>query len=340
MTAPRIRADHDQLARIASSFGREAQNTQRSLQRIKRQVDQLQGGDWIGKGAKAFYAEMDQDVLPALTRLTQALAQARVATAQISKIMQQAEEEAARLLRVILSGNGRGAAGGGPGAGGASGWRDWLKSAATGLSVATFGLKGLGRLATNVADRARLVMQQRWQKMASVFARGGEAALEETGVAAAVARWTTSSARASQLAEGLGRWSDRLGKVGAGVTALDQGVRSSAETWLGKITSGGAAGAFALGVNNPYVAAADMAGLALGLDGPSQIMNSSFESIVVTTEGLITGSPAGMSNLHQRQLAGEWGPLFREAAEAGDFWAEHGVVGGMGMFWDAVTDSF
>ena len=107
------------------------------------------------------------------------------------------------------------------------------------------------------------------------------------------------------------------------------------------MTSSGAATAFSWGTrNNPYIAGADLIGTFTGLDSPSTIMNSSFESIVVTTEGLITGESGGMANLHQKQLNGDWGPLFRNAAEAGDFWADNGIGGGLGMFWDAVTDSF
>ena len=129
--------------------------------------------------------------------------------------------------------------------------------------------------------------------------------------------------------------------VGTAGTTVEQAMETSAQTWLGKITSTGAAGGFSWAArNNGIIGAADAVGGVLGTDTPSGIWNASVESIVVTGEGLVTGDTRGMATLHQKQLNGDWGPLFREAAEAGDFWAEHGIGGGLGMFWDAVTDSF
>jgi len=58
----------------------------------------LQGGDWIGQGARAFYHEMEQEVLPSLQRLANATKQAHRVTLQISRIVKEAEEAASRLL--------------------------------------------------------------------------------------------------------------------------------------------------------------------------------------------------------------------------------------------------
>jgi WXG100 family type VII secretion target len=110
MTAPRVRADYDQLATIAKLFGQEGEATRQALHKITRQMEVLQGGDWIGRGANAFYAEMRQDILPALRRLAQALENGQQVSQQISQIMHEAESSAAGLFR-------RGGAGGG-GAGG------------------------------------------------------------------------------------------------------------------------------------------------------------------------------------------------------------------------------
>ncbi len=101
MAAPRIRGDHDGLAKIAQGFARQAANTERSLRKIKQSMDTLQGGDWIGRGASAFYKEMENDVLPAVQRLHSALNQADQVTRQIRNILQEAEDEAARILGVI-----------------------------------------------------------------------------------------------------------------------------------------------------------------------------------------------------------------------------------------------
>jgi hypothetical protein len=61
-------------------------------------VDTLEGGDWIGKGAKAFYREMGTEIMPSLKRLSDALQTADRITRQISQIMQDAEQEAAAIF--------------------------------------------------------------------------------------------------------------------------------------------------------------------------------------------------------------------------------------------------
>ena len=99
MRSPKIRADHDILTTLAQTFEREANDTRQTLQRLQNQMEVLQGGDWIGKGAQAFYREMSGDVLPSMKRLGNALEAAHRATKAISQIMRDAEEEASRFLR-------------------------------------------------------------------------------------------------------------------------------------------------------------------------------------------------------------------------------------------------
>lgn len=98
MPAPKVRGEYDELQQIASIFGAQSEHSQRALRQIKSRVDTLQGGDWVGKGAQAFYKEMDQEVLPALSRLVEALNQAQHTTRQVSRIVQETEEATARLL--------------------------------------------------------------------------------------------------------------------------------------------------------------------------------------------------------------------------------------------------
>lgn len=99
MPARRIRADYDSLTKVSQSFGRQATATKQTIQKIQQCVSTLQGGDWIGKGATAFYREMEGEVLPALNRLAAALeAGARLAQ-QAGQIMHDAEDEAAGIFR-------------------------------------------------------------------------------------------------------------------------------------------------------------------------------------------------------------------------------------------------
>ena len=349
MPAPRFRGDYEQLGKIASAFGTQASNSQRMLQQVKGRMATLQGGDWIGQGARAFYKEMEQEVLPALQRLAKAIERAQQVTLQISRIVKESEETAARLLRGAGAGAGAGAGGqagaeagpgGGAGAegGGGSGLPGWFTDAVMGVKITGRSLRGLAGLISSVAQRP---LTAGLQQMAAIFARGGEEALSQTGIHALVARWTSNAARANNIANWLGRGATGLRFLGTGMTTVGQVATSSAESLAARLTSGGLAGAASFAVSpNPYWFAADVAGYALGIDRPSQVIQGSIDTIVTTGEGLFTGSTRGMEQIHQRQLSGESGWVFQKAAEAGDFWAQHGVGGGLGMFWDEVTGLF
>lgn len=45
MPAPRVHGHYDQLGKIASTFGAQAENSHRTLQQVKSQMDTLRGGD-------------------------------------------------------------------------------------------------------------------------------------------------------------------------------------------------------------------------------------------------------------------------------------------------------
>lgn len=123
MPSNRVRVDHDQLAQISRGFQTESDSARGLIQSVRQSMDTLQGGDWVGPGATAFYAEMNGDVLPSLNRLASALGEASRVTQRISAAFRQAETEAAAVLRGQpgQGGGGPGSPGGGPGAGGDSG---------------------------------------------------------------------------------------------------------------------------------------------------------------------------------------------------------------------------
>lgn len=100
MAPPRVRADYDGLAKITQSFSRQAAETEKTIQSVQRGMQTLQSGDWVGQGARAFYTEMEQEVIPSLRRLASALTQAERVTRQVSQIMKQAEEEAASYFQI------------------------------------------------------------------------------------------------------------------------------------------------------------------------------------------------------------------------------------------------
>ena len=105
MPGPKVRADYEVLQSVAQGFSQQAEATAQTLRALQRQMDTLQGGDWIGQGATAFYAEMNEQVLPTLQRLRAALQTSAEITQKINQAMQAAEAEAAKVL------HGEGAAG-------------------------------------------------------------------------------------------------------------------------------------------------------------------------------------------------------------------------------------
>ncbi|RMG77222.1 MAG: WXG100 family type VII secretion target, partial [Chloroflexi bacterium] len=64
------------------------------LQAVRRQIEDLQRDGWWGEGANAFYAEMEDEVLPGVKRLKTALDQAGDTTYRIIELMMDAEERA------------------------------------------------------------------------------------------------------------------------------------------------------------------------------------------------------------------------------------------------------
>ena len=99
MPAPQVRSDYDQLQSIQNTFSSQADAIQRMNQNIKSRMDTLQGGDWIGEGARKFYGEMNDQVLPSLGRFQNALAEAARITRQLAQIMKQAEDEASSFFK-------------------------------------------------------------------------------------------------------------------------------------------------------------------------------------------------------------------------------------------------
>lgn len=94
-----IQADYEALEQIAQKFASSADEIAQSLKLITDRMQVLQG-TWKGRGSKAFFAEMGDEVLPALGRLHEALIESARTTGQIAQTLNQAEEEASGLFRV------------------------------------------------------------------------------------------------------------------------------------------------------------------------------------------------------------------------------------------------
>lgn len=98
MPAKVIQANYPELDNIAALFSQQSDETTNLFQSIQRHLELLQRYGWVGKGAEAFYDEMQQEVLPAMRRLTNALNDASLSTQRVQKLLRDAEDEAARLF--------------------------------------------------------------------------------------------------------------------------------------------------------------------------------------------------------------------------------------------------
>ena len=107
MSAPKIRADYENLTKIDQSLSRESDQIAAMTKNVQTNVDALRGGDWVGSGATAFYHEMDSSVFPSLKRLSTALSEAANSATRISQLVRQAEADAAAALRSTGAGETR-----------------------------------------------------------------------------------------------------------------------------------------------------------------------------------------------------------------------------------------
>ena len=132
-----------------------------------------------------------------------------------------------------------------------------------------------------------------------------------------------------------------VGRVLIGATAVFEGVNayvtSKNRTTAGKAADATITGASeALVVANPVTAIAD---LVLPKDYKlSKLYRGGSGAVTAIGEGLLTGDTSAMEDFHEASKRGEYGKVMQAASEAGDYWAEHGIVGGLKDFgrelWD------
>lgn len=98
--APIIQCQYDTMKQISNTFQRHQSQIEQMANSVNVTQQRLADGGWLGKGAEAFYAEMQTQVLPAVYRLCDALGLAARTTHRIASDLRTAEEEAARLFQV------------------------------------------------------------------------------------------------------------------------------------------------------------------------------------------------------------------------------------------------
>lgn len=97
-----IQADYEELEGIAKKFAQQSEQNEQMFSMVRSHVDQLKNGGWQGRGANAFYEEIESAIYPSLCRLISGLEQGNKATSQIIHIIKFAEEEAAQLFHFDL----------------------------------------------------------------------------------------------------------------------------------------------------------------------------------------------------------------------------------------------
>lgn len=93
-----IQANHEQLSAIAKRFQGSAQQIAEMHQRLRQRTGSLRRS-WEGVAATAFFAEWESVMEPGIVRLHQALQQAGSTTQQMSKVLLEGEQAAARLFQ-------------------------------------------------------------------------------------------------------------------------------------------------------------------------------------------------------------------------------------------------
>jgi len=92
------RGNYDELKSIQSKWQQEAEAIHQMNANLASCIQTLEGGDWIGQGAKAFLAEMSSSVMPSLKRLNKALASASKNTGSIAREIKAAEDATSGIL--------------------------------------------------------------------------------------------------------------------------------------------------------------------------------------------------------------------------------------------------
>ena len=85
--------NYDDMNGIIKSMKNEEEQIMNLLKTTKSKVEGLHNNQWVGQGADNFFNEMEQTVLPALSRLARALGVGADVAQQIVNTIRQADEE-------------------------------------------------------------------------------------------------------------------------------------------------------------------------------------------------------------------------------------------------------
>jgi len=98
-----IRVSYDMMQKFQNSFRGQESAVQQTTQKLTKVIEQLRGGDWIGEGATAFFSEMDGEVLPAMKKLQNVMAEGDRVSKEIEKIQHETEASIESIFTDILN---------------------------------------------------------------------------------------------------------------------------------------------------------------------------------------------------------------------------------------------
>lgn len=93
MAAPVVQSDYEGLEQIAQRFNQQADVISQLIQSVKSSMEPLTSS-WLGDAQVAFFEEMENEVSPANQRLQELFAESGAKTAEIARVLEDAEEEA------------------------------------------------------------------------------------------------------------------------------------------------------------------------------------------------------------------------------------------------------
>ena len=85
--------NYDEMNSIVKSLKAEEDEIMNLLKNTKSRVESLHGNQWVGEAADRFFDEMEQMVLPAMSRLARALGVGADVAQEIMNTIRQADEE-------------------------------------------------------------------------------------------------------------------------------------------------------------------------------------------------------------------------------------------------------
>lgn len=98
-----ILVNFEMMKKFQNSFRGQEAAVQKTIGSLSKVIEQLRQGDWIGEGATAFFNEMDNDIIPAMKRLQEVMAEGDRVSKEIEKTQHETEKSIESLFTEILN---------------------------------------------------------------------------------------------------------------------------------------------------------------------------------------------------------------------------------------------